>query len=105
MPKLTVITRKAYGGAYDVMSSKVGGAAGSHLESCWVKVPQLDLHNRQKCRAYGCAMLLSQAATSACLAMHRPPCRSCLPRAAPARRHQPVVAHRRDCGDGQQGRS
>ena len=26
MPKLTVITRKAYGGAYDVMSSKHIGA-------------------------------------------------------------------------------
>jgi hypothetical protein len=26
VPKLTVITRKAYGGAYDVMSSKVGRA-------------------------------------------------------------------------------
>lgn len=28
VPKLTVITRKAYGGAYDVMSSKVGGPRG-----------------------------------------------------------------------------
>ena len=31
VPKLTVITRKAYGGAYDVMSSKVSWAAGL----CW----------------------------------------------------------------------
>jgi len=28
VPKLTVITRKAYGGAYDVMSSKVGWVGG-----------------------------------------------------------------------------
>ncbi len=27
VPKLAVVTRKAYGGAYDVMSSKVGGGA------------------------------------------------------------------------------
>ena len=31
VPKLTVITRKAYGGAYDVMSSKVGRAGQGRL--------------------------------------------------------------------------
>lgn len=29
VPKLSVITRKAYGGAYCVMSSQVGGVVGS----------------------------------------------------------------------------
>lgn len=37
MPKLTVITRKAYGGAYDVMSSKVGFLEGAGWMSSWAR--------------------------------------------------------------------
>lgn len=32
MPKLTVITRKAFGGAYDVMSSKVLSCTALHTQ-------------------------------------------------------------------------
>ena len=35
VPKLTVITRKAYGGAYDVMSSKVGRAGQGRAGCGW----------------------------------------------------------------------
>lgn len=44
------------------------------------------------------------ACLPACLANPLPAPLCALSLAAPAQRHQPVLAHRPDCGDGQQGR-
>lgn len=86
VPKLTVITRKAYGGAYDVMSSKV------RLNGRAQQAQQRELQPRNA--AVPAVNLCRMPASP-----HSPP----LLLAAPARRHQPELADGPDRGHGQQG--
>ena len=103
VPKLTVIARKAYGGAYDVMSSKVGRQerAGGGWPPGALPVPRKDSAGRWRVGAgiFGASVHSLWTRVCVCGAPALPP----VP-AAPARRHQPELAHRADRGDGQRRR-
>lgn len=111
VPKLTVITRKAYGGAYDVMSSKVSrlGVWMARVARCWARVKAANCGRCVSWRQAGGGLVKSSKRGWDQLVVQPHPSKAVSPAlhalpAAPARRHQPGVAHRGDCGDGQQGR-